>query len=137
MLFSLYNTKTDVFGAIFEASDRETAKRMFMELLNSPQPNQITQYIDEYILYEMGDFDKTTGAILVNPSPVNVVNGIQIVQEWKHRKALLDEIYSTPSPSGNEESTNSVDIPEFMKGEDVDECREQERNSSDNIVHIR
>lgn len=137
MLFSLYNTKTDVFGSIFEASERETAKRMFMELLNSPQPNQITQYIDEYILYEMGDFDKTTGSILVNPAPVNVVNGIQIVQEWKHRKALLDEIYSTPSHSGDEESTNSVDIPEFMKGDNADECREQERDSSDNIVNIR
>lgn len=100
--------------SLTEAPDRETAKRLFVELLNSPKPNLITNYIDEFILYELGDFDNRSGEILVNPAPVSIMTGLECVKEYKARKDLLDKIYSTPSPSGDEDK---VDIPEFLKEE--------------------
>lgn len=119
MLFSLYNTKTDVFGRLFEAPDNETAKRMFMELLSSPEQNLITKYIDEYVLFELGDFDTTTGNITVNSAPINVINGIQVVQEWKQRRKFLEELYQT---SNSEDDLKTIDIPDFLKEVNKDEC---------------
>lgn len=127
MLFSLYNNKTNVFMSLVEATDRESAVKMFVEIFNSPQPNQITQYFDEYILYEIGDFDKNTGALNSHPSPVSIINGLEAVKLWKQRKQMLDEIYSTPSLTGDEVS---VDLPDIVKKGDSDECR----NETSNVV---
>lgn len=138
MLFSLYNTKINAFKGIFEAENEDVARKMFIELLNSPQPNEVTQYIDEFILYCIGNFDKSTGKLDVCDAPISVMNGLECIQAWKERKRILEDIYgksNIQNPPAEQKVDVSLDIPDFMKGDE--ENGRTKTDTNDNIVSIR
>lgn len=79
MLFSLYDTKAECFGNLFEARTDEEAKRIFISLLLTGDINNITQYPQDYVLNRIGDFDNKCGT-LSGTVPIQVITGFEAKQ---------------------------------------------------------
>lgn len=70
-LFSVYDTKAAVFSNPFTSVNKFTAIRDFQNAVNDPQSN-ISQYPDDYILYELGSFDDITGEVTASTPIVSL-----------------------------------------------------------------
>lgn len=83
MLFSLFDTKACNFGPLISLENADVARRHFLVALLSDTKSPVRDFPDDYILYELGDFDNTTGKFLINPSPVQVMTGFEAVEAAK------------------------------------------------------
>lgn len=83
MLFSMFDIKAGVFGALIALENAEVARRMFVTSILSGQESLVTKFPDDYILYEMGGFDNSTGNFSIHPSPIKVMTGFEAVESAK------------------------------------------------------
>ncbi|WNK13720.1 MAG: nonstructural protein [Microvirus sp.] len=67
--FTVYDTKSAIFANPFVSQNKMTALRDFQQAANDPQ-SQISNYPEDFILFEIGTFDENTGSI----SPMLPVN---------------------------------------------------------------
>lgn len=61
-LFSVYDVKSTIFSSPFISVNAATAIRAFAHAVNDPS-TEIFQYPADYILYEVGSFDDTSGVV--------------------------------------------------------------------------
>lgn len=83
MLFSMFDTKASVFGALITLENADVARRMFVTSILSGQESPVTQFPDDFILYEMGGFDNSTGIFVIHPAPIKVMTGFEAVEAAK------------------------------------------------------
>lgn len=83
MLFSMYDTKAENFGALFESRTTEEAIRVILSTLLSNQQSNFTKFTEDYQLYKLGDFDSYTGRIECS-SPELIKTGLEFKQMYKH-----------------------------------------------------
>lgn len=70
-LFSVYDSKAGVFSNPFTSVNKFTAIRDFQNAVNDAN-SAISQYPDDYILYEVGSFDDSTGDVCTSSPIVNL-----------------------------------------------------------------
>lgn len=82
MKLKMYAVKDTVQGEVmnpFLLRNKEEAKRAFSQAVNSKNDSNITNYYKDMQLFELGEYDTTTGAIASNVeyvcSGINVREG--------------------------------------------------------------
>lgn len=88
MLFSMFDVKVGTFGQLVTLENAELARRSLITTFLSGQESPVTQFPDDFILYEIGDFDIKTGEIKMHASPIKIITGFEAVEAAK--KYLLD-----------------------------------------------
>ncbi len=83
MIFSMYDTKAESFGALFESRTCDEAIRVIFTALLKRQSSQFSEFIEDYNLFKLGDFDSSTGRI-EGFSPELIKTGIEFRQMF-HR----------------------------------------------------
>jgi len=69
-IFSVYDNKAQVFSNPFFSTNKMTALRDFQAAAGDSN-SQISQYPDDFVLFNIGNFDELTGTI-VPCLPVNL-----------------------------------------------------------------
>lgn len=70
-LFSLFDTKAEAFGVPFFMPQRGMAIRALVDLSKDPQ-SLVYKHPNDFILYELGEFDDLVGEIYPHKTPVNL-----------------------------------------------------------------
>lgn len=83
MLFSLFDNAAHVFGPLIAYESRELAIRNFIVAMLSNQKSAVSDFPDDFILYELGDFNNSTGSIIPHPTPVIVMTGFEALESAK------------------------------------------------------
>lgn len=81
MLFSLFDIKTSTFGPIMTFETREVAIRNIAFVLLRGGDSALVHCPDDFVLYELGDFDITTGVVDLHPAPLSIANGREFLKE--------------------------------------------------------
>ncbi|AXH77074.1 MAG: nonstructural protein [Microviridae sp.] len=81
-MFSCFDSKAGVFSSPFTSINSNVALRDFSMAASDPN-SQISQYPEDYILYEIATFDDSTGVITEIAPPINLGHASQfkILQE--------------------------------------------------------
>ncbi|WNK14055.1 MAG: nonstructural protein [Microvirus sp.] len=79
-IFSVFDSKSRVFGTPFTSINKFTAIRDFNTAANDLDIN-IGKYPEDYTLYELASFDDESGMIAPHPQAVNLGSAIQFKQE--------------------------------------------------------
>ena len=98
-LFSIKDTKANVFMSLVPSVNAETFKDDVLLLWTKGINNMITQFPSRYSLFELAEFDDTTGAI-ISHTPIYICSAMDV--KANYIKSI-------------EENQPAVDIPEFMK----------------------
>lgn len=117
-LFSIKDTKANVFMSLVPSVNAETFKDDVLLLWTKGINNMITQFPSRYSLFELAEFDDTTGAI-ISHTPIYICSAMDIkanyiksieenqpAVEIPHFMKQADKSF-TPSPSGNEEPSET------------------------------
>lgn len=83
MLFSMFDVKASNFGPLMTLENADVARRMFVTSILSGQESLVTKFPDDFILYEMGGFDNSTGQFCIHPAPIKVMSGFEAVESAK------------------------------------------------------
>lgn len=84
MKLKLYTVKDTVQGEMmnpFLLRNKEEARRTFEQAVNSGRDNNVCIYYKDMQLYELGEYDSTTGEITSNVD--YVCSGLDVKQETK------------------------------------------------------
>lgn len=76
--FTVYDTKSCIFGNPFTSQNKMTALRDFQAAAADPQ-SQISKYPEDFILFEIGTFDEDKG-VLNSALPINLGSADQFTQ---------------------------------------------------------
>ncbi|UNI72403.1 MAG: DNA binding protein VP5 [Chaetfec virus UA24_2340] len=68
MLFSILDTKTKLYGPLFEAETVDGARRVIFQTLLRDDTSNLSMFPDDFTLCSLGDFSHDTG--LLSPSVV-------------------------------------------------------------------
>lgn len=79
-MFSIRDARGQVFHPPFYALTPGMAEREFTRLVND-QNSQLSQFPDDYDLYECGDYDDQTGVGTWLPTPQHVVKAVQVLKQ--------------------------------------------------------
>lgn len=80
-IFSTYDRTAEMYSSPFVAPNSGVAIRGFSDaIMNSQQKSDLTQHPDDFDLYELGEFDASTGTIYVVPAEERkpVIQGKQV-----------------------------------------------------------
>lgn len=102
-LFSIKDTKANVFMSLVPSVNAETFKDDVLLLWTKGINNMITQFPSRYSLFELAEFDDTSGAI-ISHTPIYICSAMDI--KTNYIKSI-------------EENQPAVDIPHFMKQSDI------------------
>jgi hypothetical protein len=87
-IYSLYDEKAEAFGTPFCALNEGVSKRMFDRLLRDAD-SMVSQYPDDYVLYEIGAFDDQKGYIDGYDKPKRIGKGYPI-DRLEHEEAAAE-----------------------------------------------
>ena len=76
--FSVFDTKAYVFGVPFFALTVGVASRLFADLVADFQCT-VNRYPADFALYEIGDFNETSGLFISLDRPTHVCNASEFV----------------------------------------------------------
>lgn len=71
LAYSVYDTKGRCFDRPFYVPTRGMAVRAFGDAVADPN-SPFSKHAEDYILYEVGDFDTDTGMCVALPVPINL-----------------------------------------------------------------
>lgn len=77
-LYTLYDSKSETYAAPMAHSARGQAIRAFGDAVNKPG-NTISDHPEDFTLFEIGEFDISTGEITLSDVRVSVCNGQDLV----------------------------------------------------------
>lgn len=70
-MFTLLDTKAEAFGVPFFMPQTAMAKRAVMDLSRDPQ-SMLSKHREDFVLYEIGEFDDSLGTVIPYSSPKNL-----------------------------------------------------------------
>lgn len=77
--FSVFDRKAEVFCPPYPAPTPGVAERQFKEAVNDPK-TVINQNPEDFVLYEVFEFDDMTGLVIPRDAPTVVVAAYQLIQ---------------------------------------------------------
>lgn len=81
-LFAVRDVKADSFGAPMAIATEGLARRSFLEACLQAN-SELAKYKDDYILYEIGEYDPNSGSITgVHPAPRLIISASGILAQW-------------------------------------------------------
>jgi len=89
-LYSLFDRQTEFFGAPICCINDGDALRSFAQTVTDPQ-SQVHQYMDDYTLYLLGEFDPETGRIDRCDPPQIVASARTVYHNELRRQAALED----------------------------------------------
>lgn len=75
-VFSVFDSKAGSFSTPFFSVNKAVALRDFGQAVND-QKSQLFLYPEDYILFELGSFDDSTGVISSHSTPINLGSAAQ------------------------------------------------------------
>lgn len=75
-LFSVYDTKAEMYSAPFSERTHETARRQFVTACKD-RATPVGMYPDDYALFVVGSFDDSTGVVTPAASPTMIFTGTE------------------------------------------------------------
>lgn len=80
-VYAIYDTKSDVYLLPqFLKTDAE-AIRLFSDCVNDPQGNNVSKHPEDYVLFHIGEYDDSKGALLPNECPKNLGVAVEFVSK--------------------------------------------------------
>lgn len=79
-VFSIFDIKAGAFDRPFFAQTVGIAIRSFTDAINDKN-SPFNKYPDDFTLFELGEFDDSSGIITALPAPQSVGNAIQYILE--------------------------------------------------------
>ncbi len=76
--FSIYDQKAKAYMTPFFMGEVGMATRAFSDMVQSPD-HQIAKHPEDYVLYEVGQFDDTEGVLSAYAGPELVITALQCV----------------------------------------------------------
>lgn len=81
-VFSLYDKKTELYLMPVYAHNEGHVRRFFMSDFNN-QNTSFNQFPEDYRLFQLGEYDDKTGALIPLPQPRLCCEGIDLVRSKK------------------------------------------------------
>jgi len=78
-MYSVRDSKAEVFGSPFYKRTHGEAEREFTTLANDPQ-STVNKFPEDFDLYYVGSYDNDSGKILALDSPQHIVKAVQLVK---------------------------------------------------------
>lgn len=78
-VYSIRDSKTEVFSPPFLQKARGEAERSFNQLANDPQ-TFVGRYPEDYDLYYMGQFNDNSGAYTLLDTPKHIMKAVQVLK---------------------------------------------------------
>ena len=85
MIFSLLDTKAELFASLFESETADSAKRLFVSLLLSGTDNSITQFPHDYSTLRLSKTFKTKS---ITFSTINKTLNIADIVVWIDMRSI-------------------------------------------------
>lgn len=81
-LFSLYDSGVGAYLKPFWADHKANAIRSFIQLINdkSDNNNMVANHPDQFVLFEIGEFDQNSGVFSSYQTPLSLGNGVEYVK---------------------------------------------------------
>lgn len=89
-LFTIYDSAAKAFNSPFAMRHVNEAIRGFQTALTDPQSN-ISQYPEDYALYECGEFDNNSGEFLTPDRPVIVISALEAKRLLEKKPEVTNE----------------------------------------------
>ncbi|AXL14467.1 nonstructural protein [Microviridae sp.] len=84
-IYSIFDTVAEVFNKPFTDINNATAIRSFTQsVLDQPHKN-------DYVLYNMGEFDDNSGHIQPNKTPTKILSGFDVKNENQEIPEMLKQ----------------------------------------------
>lgn len=91
-VFAVFDSKACAYMAPFFLPSKGLAIRAFVDLATRPD-STVTKYPADFTLFELGEFEDSTGIIKALPAPISIGNALEFVAS--------KEANSVPFPGGN------------------------------------
>lgn len=78
-LFAIRDSKGEMYTPPFCKATFGLAEREFSELANNPQ-SQIGKHPEDFDLYQLGDYEDTTGKLQLLDSPQHLVKAVNLLR---------------------------------------------------------
>lgn len=88
-IFSVFDVKAGAYLPPFFLPETAVAVRCFSDCVNSDD-HQFGKHPGDYTLFELGSFDDSVCLVSCTPSPVKVVNGLEVI-------ALGESVLDSPA----------------------------------------
>lgn len=109
-VYAMYDVAANHFGNIFNLPSADVARRHLLSTLMSGEKSQIVDFPDDFVLYELGEYEDTVGFIKCHPAPIKVITGFEAVNLVKqHYEKLRKEVSQNDDREQNTNSVESVD----------------------------
>lgn len=81
-LFSIYDSAISAFLQPFWSDHKANAIRSFQRVVNdkSDANNMVAAHPDQFVLFELGEFDQPTGVFSSHQTPLSLGNGVEYVK---------------------------------------------------------
>lgn len=79
MLFSIYDTKSELYGPLFEAETPEAARRFIFQTLLRDETSTLSMFSGDFTLNCLGDYFRDTGKVY----PVDNISVVCVVSDVK------------------------------------------------------
>lgn len=81
-IYSIYDKKALAYTNPFYYHQKGQAIRALEDAVNDPQ-NPLSKHPEDFTLYELGEWDDTTGAIKAHQNPVHVEECLNVINKNK------------------------------------------------------
>lgn len=95
-VYALRDVKADAFGPLMTVETKGLALRALADAVQNPQ-SRISQYPEDFMLYELGEYDPNSGELVPHRVPELVATVQAVIDSMK--KAQLREAFGTQSPT--------------------------------------
>lgn len=82
-LYSVKDVKSGIFASPFVSENEQTASRALQTTLFTSQDSLLKMYPEDYILYQIGQFDNETGFV-VPEELQRIANCCELINQFKH-----------------------------------------------------
>ena len=76
-IFAVYDSQAEAYGMPMFFKAKGEAVRAFEQQVNRQEDSMIAQYPQDFTLFEIGEFDSSTGLIVPLPTPASLGTGVE------------------------------------------------------------
>jgi len=79
-LFAILDMKAEAFLPVFQIESAAAALRLFADAVRNPE-HQFGRHPEDYHLFELADFDITTGSLGLHETRISLGDGLQFANQ--------------------------------------------------------
>jgi hypothetical protein len=81
LVYSIYDEKIQCYNMLLTYQTKGEAIRQFESDVNNPQTGNLHKYAQDFTLYEVGTFDKSTGVLEKHLEPINIIRANELLKQ--------------------------------------------------------